>query len=69
MRTGGNFAVQLRPTDDLEVNLTGLYSKFDADNINENFIAWGTRAIGNGGTLTNATIVRTTPRSPARSRR
>ena len=56
IRTGGNVAVQWRPSDDLEVNLTGLYSKFDADNINENFIAWGTRAIGNGGTLTDTTI-------------
>jgi iron complex outermembrane receptor protein len=56
VRTGGNVAVQWRPSDDLEFNLTGFYSKFDADNINSNFIAWGSRAIGNGGTLTNATI-------------
>ena len=56
-RTGGNFAFQFRPSDSLAFNLTGLYSKFDADNINENFIAWGQRAINNGGTLTNATVV------------
>jgi iron complex outermembrane receptor protein len=56
IRTGGNIGVQFRPSDDLEFNLTGLYTKFDADNINENFIAWGSRAIGNGGTLTNTTI-------------
>ncbi len=56
-RTGGNFAFQFRPSDSLAFNLTGLYSKFDADNINENFIAWGQRAIGNGGTLTNTTVV------------
>ena len=52
-RTGGNFAFQFKPSDSLAFNLTGLYSKFDADNINENFIAWGQRAINNGGTLTN----------------
>jgi iron complex outermembrane recepter protein len=55
-RTGGNFAFQFRPSDSLAFNLTGLYSKFDADNINENYLAWGVRAIGNGGTLTNAVI-------------
>src|SRR5688572_22014511 len=55
-RTGGNVAVQWRPSDDLEFNLTGLLSKFDADNVNENFIAWGTRAIGNGGTLSDVTM-------------
>ena len=48
--------MQWRPSDDLEFNLTGLYTKFDADNINENFIAWGTRAIGNGGTLSDVTM-------------
>jgi iron complex outermembrane recepter protein len=54
-RTGGNIGIQFRPSDRLEFNLTALYSKFDADNINENFLTWGTRAIGNGGTLTNVT--------------
>jgi iron complex outermembrane receptor protein len=56
-RTGGNIGIQFRPSDRVDVNLTGLYSKFDADNINANFMAWGVRAIGNGGTLTNPTIV------------
>jgi iron complex outermembrane recepter protein len=55
-RTGGNFAFQFRPSDSLAFNLTGLYSKFDADNVNENFLAWGVRAIGNGGALTNAVV-------------
>ncbi|HSD69348.1 MAG TPA: TonB-dependent receptor, partial [Woeseiaceae bacterium] len=57
IRTGGNIGVQFRPSDRLEFNLTGLYSEFSADNINQNFLTWGNRAIGNGGTLTNATIV------------
>ena len=55
-RTGGNIGIQFQPSDRLEFNLTALYSKFDADNINQNFLTWGTRAIGNGGTLTNVTI-------------
>jgi iron complex outermembrane recepter protein len=56
-RTGGNLAVQFHPNDALMVNLTALYSKFNGDNINENFLSWGSRALANGGTLTNATIV------------
>lgn len=59
-RTGGNLTLQFKPTDALELNLSGLYSKFEADNLNENFLAWGTRAIGNGGTLTNATLIEDT---------
>ncbi len=57
IRTGGNFSVQFKPNDQVEFNLTGLYSEFEADNINQNFLTWGIRAIGNGGTLTNATVV------------
>jgi iron complex outermembrane receptor protein len=57
IRKGGNVTVQFRPADNVNMNLSGLYSKFDGENLNENFIAWGTRAVGNGGTLTNATIV------------
>jgi iron complex outermembrane receptor protein len=56
-RTGGNIGIQLRPNDQIDLNLTALYSKFEADNINQNFLTWGTRAIGNGGTLTNVTVV------------
>jgi iron complex outermembrane recepter protein len=55
-RYGGNIGIQLRPSDALEVNITGLYSRFNANNFNENFLAWGSNAIGGGGTLTNATI-------------
>ncbi len=55
-RTGGNIGIQFRPNDKVEFNLTGLYSEFSADNIVQNYLAWGVRAIGNGGTLTNAVI-------------
>ena len=57
VRTGGNIGIQFRPNDKVEFNLTGLYSEFSADNINQNFLTWGNRAIGNGGTLTNVTVV------------
>lgn len=56
VRKGGNFAIQWKPSDDLEVVLTGLYSKFDANNFNENYLAWGSNALGGGGTLSNVTM-------------
>jgi iron complex outermembrane receptor protein len=56
VREGGNVTLEFRPSDKLDVSLSALYSQFDADNINENFIAWGTRAIANGGTLSNVTM-------------
>lgn len=66
IRSGGNFGFQFKPNDKVDINVTGLYSRFEADNTNQNYIAWGTRALsGEGGqaacppsgTLTNATIV------------
>ncbi len=57
VRTGLNFEAQFKPSEALELGVAGLYSKFEADNSNQNFLAWGSRAIGNGGTLTNTTIV------------
>lgn len=56
VRKGGNFTAQWRPNDRFELSLNGLYSKFDADNFNQNFLAWGSNALGGGGTLTNATV-------------
>ena len=53
IRKGGNFAMQIRPTDQLEVSLTGLLSVFDANNLNLNFLADPGRALANGGTITN----------------
>ncbi len=57
VREGANFAVQWRPTDRVELTLTGLYSRFGADNFNQNYLAWGSNALGGGGTLTNTTVV------------
>ena len=45
-RKGVNFAIQYAPTDKLEANLTGFYSKMDADNFNQNYMAWVSQKIG-----------------------
>ena len=55
-RYGANIGIQFRPSDELEINLTGLYSRFNADNFNQNYLAWGDQALGGGGTLTNAVV-------------
>lgn len=55
-RYGGNIGIQFRPSDALEVNITGLYSRFNANNFNQNFLAWGSNALGGGGTLTNPVV-------------
>jgi iron complex outermembrane receptor protein len=53
IRKGGNFDVQIRPTDQVEINFSGLLSEFDANNLNLNYLADPGRALGNGGTITN----------------
>jgi iron complex outermembrane recepter protein len=53
IRSGGNFVMQIRPTDQLEIALSGLLSDFSANNLNLNFLADPGRALANGGTLTN----------------
>ncbi|HWW55864.1 MAG TPA: TonB-dependent receptor [Sphingopyxis sp.] len=55
-RYGANIGIQFRPSDALEINITGLYSRFNADNFNQNYIAWGEQALGGGGTITGAVI-------------
>ncbi len=57
VRTGGNIGVQFRPNDQLEFNLTGLYSKLEADNFNHNYMAWFSNMFGAGEQPTN-TVVR-----------
>lgn len=56
-RYGGNIGLQFRPSDTLEINITGLYSRFNASNFNQNYLLWPGRAIGDGGTVTNPKIV------------
>jgi iron complex outermembrane receptor protein len=55
-RYGANIGIQFRPSDELEINITGLYSRFNADNFNQNYIAWGEQALGGGGTITGAVV-------------
>ena len=55
-RYGGNLELQFRPSDNVEIVATGLYSRFNADNSNQNYLAWTSNALGGGGTLTNATV-------------
>ncbi len=50
-------ALQFRPTDRFELNVNGFWSRFGADNINQNYLAWGSNALGGGGTLTNTNVV------------
>src|SRR6266849_6683847 len=49
--------MQFRPSKSLELNVNGFWSRFGANNINENYLAWGSNALGGGGTLTNSTIM------------
>lgn len=55
-RYGGNIGIQFSPSDALDINITGLYSRFGANNFNQNYLAWTSNALGGGGTLTNATV-------------
>jgi iron complex outermembrane receptor protein len=55
-RKAFNAEMQYRPTDRLEINVNGLYSRFGADNINANYLAWGSQALGGGGRLSNVTV-------------
>ncbi len=56
-RKAFDVAVQFRPTSHLELNVNGFWSRFGADNINQNYLAWGSNALGGGGTLTDRTVV------------
>ena len=56
-RKAFNAEFQFRPTKRLEVSVNGFWSRFGADNINQNYLAWGSNALGGGGTLTNTTVV------------
>jgi len=46
IRTGANFGLQFRPSDSVDLNLTGLYSKLEADNFNHNYMAWFSNMFG-----------------------
>jgi iron complex outermembrane receptor protein len=62
-RKGGDFAVQWRPNDKWDFDLSGFYSKLNASNVNDNYMLWGSHEIQvnaptsytvKNGTLTSA---------------
>jgi iron complex outermembrane receptor protein len=56
-RKAFNAELQFRPIKGLELNVNGFWSRFGANNINQNYLAWGSNALGGGGTLTDTTVV------------
>jgi iron complex outermembrane receptor protein len=56
IRKGGNFDLQVKPTDQLEFNLNGFLSIFDAENFNQSWLVDPKRAYQNGGTITNGVV-------------
>src|SRR5690348_4027660 len=48
-RKGGLIDFQVKPTEDLSIDLTGFYSKLDAANYNRNYLSWMTHFIAQGG--------------------
>lgn len=55
-RKGGVVDFQIRPTDNLTLDLNGFYSKLKADNFNRNYMLWTSSALGGGGVLTANSI-------------
>jgi iron complex outermembrane recepter protein len=53
-RKGGLIDFQVKPTEDLSIDLTGFYSKLDAANYNRNYLSWMTHFIAQGGEFPSA---------------
>ncbi|MDE1148606.1 MAG: TonB-dependent receptor [Azospirillaceae bacterium] len=70
-RMGGDFDVEFQPTDKLTVDVNGFYSHMDADNVNRNFMYWGSsifstqQAVPTAYTVKNNTLVSATTPSVA----
>lgn len=60
-REGGDFAVQWRPNEKWDFDLTGFYSKLNASNVNDNYMFWGSNEITKNApttyTVRNNTLV------------
>lgn len=60
-REGGDIALQYRPNDRFELDLTGFYSKLAASNVNDNYMYWGSNELNNNVptsyTVKNNTLV------------
>lgn len=51
VRKGGNIVAQWKPTEKLELELSGLYTRMDADNVNANNMAWVSRLLNTNSTV------------------
>jgi iron complex outermembrane recepter protein len=49
-RTGGLIDVEVKPTDDLTLDLSAFHSKLNATNYNRNYLLWPTSFVKSGGT-------------------
>jgi iron complex outermembrane recepter protein len=64
-RKGGLIDIQIRPTNDLELDLNAFTSRMDATNYNRNWMMWGSRINSSGRiptsfTVTNGTLTAAT---------
>lgn len=56
-RYGANVELQFRPSDGLEFGISGLWTRFNANNTNFNYLTWPSRSgLGGGATLSNPVI-------------
>jgi iron complex outermembrane receptor protein len=46
-REGGDAAIEFKPSDKAEFNLSGFYSKLNATNHNDNYMYWGSNELNN----------------------
>ena len=50
IRKGGTAEIQFKPSPEFELDINGLYSRMEANNVNRNSMAWISNAIGNNST-------------------
>src|SRR5476651_1006003 len=56
-RKGGLIDVQVKPSNDLELDLTGFHSHMNATNYNRNWMFWGSKVIGTDNRIPNSYTV------------
>ena len=57
-RQGGLIDIQVKPTNDLEVDFSAFHSKMKATNYNRNWMFWGSRVIGGDNRIPSSYTVR-----------
>jgi len=55
-RKGGVISAQIKPTNDIDITLTGMSSKMDADNYNRNYMLSNQWAMSRNPTLSNVVV-------------